>query len=865
MPANHAAHRVVLGLVPAAGFAVIATRANLAAPLFYQARCLSLSPPDVIPITKRRTSAFAKQVLPQRSPQSATMSMNENVGQLLDVICYQLDKEEATKLLAISGKNLQAAVQKFYDTDIESLRSLLRDSPATWDESAFGAGRYGDNDATLPTFIAAFNIDYAPGFENYPHSTGHSRAPTRPPSRTSQHSALSTHAGDAPMQSIEGPQESGVVGNANTVFGPATQSHYEASQWAIVPTATEVIADPTPSQRQREEGQPAILKPSPNFNHLQCLIPILHSIPQFRNALLSPGVVATDYWVGEDWWRGVASPSARIIDGSKGLAEMHGLDILYEAQRLMAFLDNTDRIYGSVDALLSMDAWKESRPAGLEDEDDDLLKFLLLWGFAFQTQVPDAELNGSLRSVVNVAGQHVENFVLDGAVTRHSSRPDVSVYDVLDDTLFSGNNGSAHLVEPSNVLILRLTSSTTNASDIGCRVPATVYIDRYLEKNKHIIESMYSDMQQHEEQLGHINNQVERLKYHTPARPGARRVESLKLLETSIKAYQPRTNGSDSESRDAEVLAQLQHLYQSIESKLAILEEQAQQIQKTRDSICARFKPIIDDGADIVMDATATDFPEGQSPQDAMHRPYKLWGVATRRDVVYLLHPDITSDVPDAQQWWRMQYDTESVSPVIMRDRLSLQDVLERATTESATVLLVYANEAATTSEPAPLSKPLLEFVKKDNLNFLEELQKTSKGWETYGEDYSATAGDWDKDALPPDYGSQEYKDDDWNNMSAREFHSHGHGHGVGVGVDDNMSSATLTPNTEVEEADGKPEMDTGVVMREMVEVGAEGDREFKRRRESSETIGEERGERARETRGDVEMRDGEVEQRKGG
>ncbi|KAF2854376.1 hypothetical protein T440DRAFT_465350 [Plenodomus tracheiphilus IPT5] len=781
------------------------------------------------------------------------MSPDEDVTSLLDVICYQLSKEDAKKLLAISGKNLQAAVQKFYDTDIDNLRSLLRDSSATWDESAFGAGRYGDKDTTVPTF----NIDYAPGFENYPHSTGHSRAPTRPPSRTSQHSAVSTHAGDAPMQSIEGTQESGVVGSTNTIFGPATQSHYEASQWAIVPTTTEVISDPIPSQRQREEGQPAILKPSSNFNHLQCLIPILHSIPQFRNAFLSPGVVDTDYWVGEDWWRGFASPSARIIDETKGLAETHGLEILHEAQRLMAFLDNTDRIYGSVNALLNMDAWKESKPTGLEDEDDGLLKFLLLWGFAFQTQVPDADLNGALRSVVNVAGQQVENFVLDGTVTRDSSRPDPSVYDVLDETLFSGSTGSAHLVEPSNVLMLRLTSSRTNASDLGCRIPATLYADRYLEKNKHIIDGMYTDIRQHEEKLGSIKTQVERLKYHMPSKPGSNRVESLKLLETSMKAYQPPANGSELTQEDATVLAQLKDIYNSIESKLATLEEQAQQIQKTRDNISAQFKPIIDDGADIVMDDTAVDFPEGQSPQDAMHRPYKLWGVATRRDVVYLLYPDIKSDVPDARQWWRMQYDTESSSPVIMRDRLSLQDVLERATSESASVLLVYANEAAISSDPAPLSKPLQEFVKKDNLNFLEELQKNATGWETFGDDDYGTAvqEDWDRDAPLQNYRSEDYRNDDWHSMSARDFHSRGNGFGV---ADDNMSSATLTPNTEVDDGDVKGD---GVVMREVVEVRGEDGREMKRRRrESSETIGEERVEQVKEDKGEVKLIDVEME-----
>jgi len=47
-----------------------------------------------------------------------------------------------------------------------------------------------------------------------------------------------------------------------------------------VTTASEFIADPIPSQRQREEGQPAILKPSPRFNYFPAMLTILHSIPQ---------------------------------------------------------------------------------------------------------------------------------------------------------------------------------------------------------------------------------------------------------------------------------------------------------------------------------------------------------------------------------------------------------------------------------------------------------------------------------------------------------------------------------------------------------------------------------------------------------
>ena len=248
-----------------------------------------------------------------------------------------------------------------------------------------------------------------------------------------------------------------------------------------------------------------------------------------------------------------------------GTAEAHGLDVLYETQRLMAFLDNTDRIYGSVGSLLELDAWKEDQMS-LDDPDDDLLRFLLLWSFAYQSQVPNAELTGLLRSTVNAGGALRENFVLDSTVTRDDSRSDFTLYDVLDDSLFSSAGGSAHIVDISNVIILRLTSSRTTASDLGCRIPATLYADRYLEKNRHVIDSMYRDMQQYEDQLKDIDLQIQRLRYHTPKKEGSKRMESLKLLQTSMRAFEP--SGAENPNH-ADILLQLRNLYQNIESKLA--------------------------------------------------------------------------------------------------------------------------------------------------------------------------------------------------------------------------------------------------------------------------------------------------------
>jgi hypothetical protein len=253
-------------------------------------------------------------------------------------------------------------------------------------------------------------------------------------------------------------------------------------------------------------------------------------------------------------------------------------------------------------------------------------------------------------------------------------------------------------------------------------------------------------------------------------------------------------------------------------------------VQKTMAGISGRFKPLVDDGADkkhekpddSAMDTTedaakATEepikhtYPEGQKPSDAMNNPYKLQGVATRRDVVYLLQPD---NVTGATQWWRMQYDSESSNPIIRRDQLTLEEVIERATTESASALLVYANDEALSVERSPLPEPLDAFTKKDNVNFLQELQSSLTGWEDYGNtdygnDYGNVAqGGWDYTPSTPDANS------DFEMISAEQFHS---SEKKRERNHSNLSSATLTPNTEIDDAP------------EMVEKG---------RRASSETVG---------------------------
>lgn len=162
-------------------------------------------------------------------------------------------------------------------------------------------------------------------------------------------------------------QESGIVQNASgPYFGPATRNQYDHEDWAMVPVASaDMTSNALPaSDRKRSQDAPAFLVQHPNTvgNHrLGGLLTILHEIPLARNILLSCGIPADSYGYDGEWWKGKAitppqssqsqTPGSDLEwgsdDGSKPRLEE-------EIHRLMAFLDSTERSYGSTSVLTEL-------------------------------------------------------------------------------------------------------------------------------------------------------------------------------------------------------------------------------------------------------------------------------------------------------------------------------------------------------------------------------------------------------------------------------------------------------------------------------------------------------------------------------
>ena len=438
------------------------------------------------------------------------------------------------------------------------------------------------------TIRAAFHIE---GGVDHPGSGGPiSAAPTRPSSRTTQRpsSALSTHMGDVPMQSsfysdngtmqnlepltgfpgVETGQESGVVGSTGNLR-PATQNYYDSAAWALVPAtkSTEYIPDAALDAQLRRDG-PGFIKPSVGDHLLPALITILHTIPLVRNALLAPEVTTSNYWRGEDWWRGTASAASITVGDDSEPDASPELEFLYELQRLMAFLDASDRTYASLESLLQLDAWTSPRYYAGETS-NNILKFLLRWDKLYRKQVPSAQLKGIVRSVVNVNGGREESTVLDLDLSTDTGFKDSTLYDYIDRALFGDTViEQAHILEISNVLLLNLQLKGTKQR--SCKVPSYLYVDRYLEENREEAEAIFDEEKQYNQRLTNLEMEIDKLKWHTPRKiQYSGKMETLKLLETSMRAYESDPEVMTEDPEHAAILKHLKSTYENVQRKLS--------------------------------------------------------------------------------------------------------------------------------------------------------------------------------------------------------------------------------------------------------------------------------------------------------
>ncbi|KAG7122333.1 hypothetical protein HYQ44_003231 [Verticillium longisporum] len=680
-----------------------------------------------------------------------------------------------------SSNNQDQVMMEIFD----DLEAFVRKN--TWDESAFGASREGEtNSAGI-----AFNVD-APdnaviqGVTPPPESSywPGSGAPSRPPSRTNNKSPLgrmidwtvgdptgpnSSAQEDEDLQRAlaESARESGVAPQENGImdgitptstahFGPANRNDYDPSNWAMVPagpaTRARSALDPVPSKRQRASDAPAFLVQQPNARNaghrLGAILSIFHEIPLSRNVLLQTGRPAENYGHNKEWWKGQAIYPAHLaaaMNQGQPVPDDVKPDFNEEIHRLMAFLDATDRSYGSVEVMADL---LDGTHAGRERQFFDVLN---------ESNDPDVLkplMHDALSMLVNTyeVVESVDRFsFLDFELSAHQWSQVESFYDVWDCLAWDESMTWQEIKDDTKMTVFReMGEIMTVLLDGDCPdtidIPEVWYPERYLEARKEdaraiqeqlawalarlydatALEHEYKNWddpvthKQHDrrELLVQAVEQYEGfVKYLT----GLVEFEDFAPPNEEVsKLLQLDTLPPLATDKEKDMLAHCEQVLIRCKHKLRELDANMNKLNADRDYL-KQYRRYLNT---LLTDPEPED---GGEPIPFHGKKYLLRGVATGRDIMYICRRtepqliDLEETAQPLDQWWRLAYVAGDEQPV-QAEKVEFSVVKEKMLKESKTPLLVYATEDALNTPRVPLSDELQRFVLAENKIFRQEL-----------------------------------------------------------------------------------------------------------------------------------------------
>jgi hypothetical protein len=333
------------------------------------------------------------------------------------------------------------------------------------------------------------------------------------------------------------PQEYGVTGTNVVHFGPATRETYEQSQWQMVhvPNSSSqgLLRNPKAEDRKREDGAPAFLKPSIDDHRLASLLTIYHEIPLCREIFLHREDLLPDFGHDSEWWTGKAITSPRDIrrstTGDRDVKLMY-----HEVQRLMAFLDKTERSYGSVEALTKLDIIKNA------PSDDVESKFFEAWKYAERgSSALEAIFSEAIQPNISESAEQVETDLSEFAIL-DLYLPNVddsgelqTLYDLIDRALWMRSgleiSNSAYMSHVADVIGFRLIG--TESSRI-VTIPELWYPDRYLESGREAALQMRKCQEEIKRSMREVFRLENMLKFFPLS--GGRTVKVRDLLDVSL-------------------------------------------------------------------------------------------------------------------------------------------------------------------------------------------------------------------------------------------------------------------------------------------------------------------------------------------
>lgn len=374
------------------------------------------------------------------------------------------------------------------------------------------------------------------------------------------------------------PQATGTTNTAQVHFGPANRGDYESGQWDMVPlgvSSREILLDPEPADRKRDIDVPAFLKPSVAEHRLGALITMYHEIPAIREAFLDRGRVLSNLQYGHhpEWWNGYDIPVSNLHGDMETLEH----EVPAEFQRLMAFLDKTDRTYGSVESLSNMKDVKRARRRY------NFLEAAVMAAWrASSAANPEGVRKIFSRGVQSEAEEDSEGeeFALLELTYPSNDAHHETIYDIADDVLWPVNTDmleSSYLSHMADVIVFKLGADSVSHKKVD--IPAVWYPDRYMKQNREAAWQMRMGKWEVSKELERIANLEERLT-NFPARNG-KIFKVHDLLTASLRHDNAQVDDAtrnvdemdgvsfQESAKTAKLSAQLQALVASIERKLA--------------------------------------------------------------------------------------------------------------------------------------------------------------------------------------------------------------------------------------------------------------------------------------------------------
>ncbi len=313
-------------------------------------------------------------------------------------------------------------------------------------------------------------------------------------------------------------QKSGVIEGQDPYFGPARREDYD-SNWTMTATGSrtkEIMLNPEPIDRKRKTNVPAFLKPTPQAYQLTALIKILQTIPMSREALLCRENLKTDYGFDAEWWDGTAIRVSKVLDLSQDAYLTDQEETILETQRLVAFLEETDRAYGSIDVLASMDSSNEKGKGTV------IATFLDQWREVVEHLTPHLSSTDIFKSVgkkENPYDPHsAESYpfvVLELRIDEGIADKGHTLYEAIDDILWADQGQSiyeqVYLEKTADVLILEVTRVSEAGSGLGIKIPSIWYSDRYLHSSINQVQDMQAGKAAVQEKIARIDEEKSKM------------------------------------------------------------------------------------------------------------------------------------------------------------------------------------------------------------------------------------------------------------------------------------------------------------------------------------------------------------------